>query len=192
MTCLSIVMVLHYLYRAAVSALFSLIVLLITRVLCSKVTFYTVVWANKERQQEKEKKRFKGAWVEREWTAGKWQMEKREEGSFRCQRFLDLPLNPCLHLHGRLSFSADCSQPAREIRSLNWSIRGLCCYAESNVINQPLLCRWHTRTHPAAGCWYYFCILGRKQNNSRERKCAENYIILHNKYIFFKLQSAFW
>ena len=30
MTCLSIVMVLHYLYRAAVSALFSLVVLLIT------------------------------------------------------------------------------------------------------------------------------------------------------------------
>jgi len=30
MTCFSIVMVLHYLYRAAVSALFSLVVLLIT------------------------------------------------------------------------------------------------------------------------------------------------------------------
>jgi len=49
MTCLSIVMVLHYLYRAAVSALFSFVVLL-----CSKVTFYTVVWANKERKKKKE------------------------------------------------------------------------------------------------------------------------------------------
>ena len=116
----------------------------------------------------------------------KW--SKREEGSFRCHRFLDLPLNPCLHLHGWLSFSADCSKPAREIRSLNWSIRGLCCYAESNVINQPLLCRC---THPAAGCWYHFCILGRKQNNSRERKCAENYIILHNKYILLNCNQHF-
>jgi len=46
-TCVSIVIVLHSLYRAAVSALFSLVVLLI--MLCEIVCCTcTTVWANKE------------------------------------------------------------------------------------------------------------------------------------------------
>jgi len=47
-TCVSIVIVLHSLYKAAVSALFSLVVLLI--MLC-QVACCTIVWANKRRRK---------------------------------------------------------------------------------------------------------------------------------------------
>jgi len=54
MICLSIVMVLHYLYRAAVSALFSLVVLLITY--CVEKLHFILLFE----QIKKEKNRKKG------------------------------------------------------------------------------------------------------------------------------------
>jgi len=57
-TCVSIVIVLHSLYRAAVSALLSLVVLLI--MLCEIVCCTcTVVWANTEERRRKKRRKFR-------------------------------------------------------------------------------------------------------------------------------------
>jgi len=48
-TCVSIVIVLHSLYRAVVSALFSLVVLLI---MLDEVACCIIVWANKEGRKD--------------------------------------------------------------------------------------------------------------------------------------------
>ena len=52
MTCFSIVMVLHYLYRAAVSALFSLVVLLITYCVVKSHFILLFEQINKEKKEK--------------------------------------------------------------------------------------------------------------------------------------------
>ena len=54
MTCLSIVMVLHYLYRAAVSALFSLFVLLIMYCIVSYILLLLFEQIKKESKERKD------------------------------------------------------------------------------------------------------------------------------------------
>ena len=53
MTCFSIVMVLHYLYRAAVSASFSLVVLLITH--CVVKSHFVLLFEQRKKKRKKER-----------------------------------------------------------------------------------------------------------------------------------------
>ena len=53
MTCFSIVMVLHYLYRAAVSASFSLVVLLITH--CVVKSHFVLLFEQRKKKKKRKK-----------------------------------------------------------------------------------------------------------------------------------------
>jgi len=58
MTCLSIVMVLHYWYRAAVSALFSLVVLLIMYCVVKLHFIRLLLFEQIKKERKKKRKRF--------------------------------------------------------------------------------------------------------------------------------------